>query len=191
MPENLIITRATAELGGLRLFYLDTTGEKPPILCLHGRWGRSLTWLNFMRHYHDRYRIIAPDQRGHGLSDKPGSGYTPEQMADDAHALLVHLGCESVIVVGHSMGGRIAAFLADRHPEIVKALAILDVSAADPYADDPAAKPVGDEDIGTKDWPTPFPTYQHAADFLKAMFGRFTNVRYFLDSLVETPEGFD
>jgi pimeloyl-ACP methyl ester carboxylesterase len=190
VSDDIIIHRATASLNGVRFFHLDTGSAEPVMLCLHGRWGRALTWLNFMRRYADRYRIIAPDQRGHGLTDKPDWGYSPSEMADDAYNLLEHLGCNEAIVVGHSMGGKIAAFLTDRHPEMVKAVAILDVSAAEsPKAAATALEP--DDDGLTKDWPVPFMTYPEAVDFLKLTFERETNVRYFLDSLVETEKGFD
>ena len=88
------------------------------------------------------------------------------------------------------MGGRIAAFLTARHPETVSTLAILDCSAVDPDQEAPS-KLSPDDDGLTKDWPTPFATYQDAVDFLTLTFGRETNVRYFLDSLVETVDGFD
>ena len=189
MSYAINIKRATATLNGHRFFFLDTDSPGPVMLCLHGRWGRALTWLNFMSRYADRYRIIAPDQRGHGLTDRPDAGYSPAKMADDAYALLESLGCEQAIVVGHSMGGRIAAFLTDHHPELVKALAILDVAAADPPESAPGLLP--DDDGLTKDWPTPFAARQDAADFLRLTFEQETNVRYFLDSLVETVNGFD
>jgi len=190
MVSDITIRRATATLNDLRLFYLDTESAKPVMLCLHGRWGRALTWLNFMRYYGGRYRIIAPDQRGHGLTDKPAGGYTPADMADDAYNLLKHLDCQPAVAVGHSMGGRIAAFLTDRHPEAVRALAVLDCSAVDQYGL-AALDPSVDDDGLTRDWPLPFTTYEQAADFLRLTFEADNSVRYFLDSLVETVDGFD
>lgn len=184
--ERVIIHRAIAEVNGQNLFYLDTLSSNPPMLYLHGRWGRAQTWTDIIYRYGDRWRVIAPDQRGHGLSSKPEHGYTPEEMADDAAALMDHLNCGPAVVVGHSMGGRIAAYLTARYPDRVRAVAILDVSAA---GDSPEVR---QEDDGlTKNWPTPFATYQDAEDFLRLTFARETNVRYFLDSLVETVGGFD
>ncbi|WP_211296438.1 alpha/beta fold hydrolase [Paenibacillus donghaensis] len=58
------IYRNIAKLNNVELFYLDTQTEGPVILCLHGRWGRAETWVDFMKHYGDHYRVIAPDQRG-------------------------------------------------------------------------------------------------------------------------------
>ena len=73
---------ATINLNGLNLFYLDTESGDKTILCFHGRWGRGKTWSGFMERYQDRYRIIAPDQRGHGLSDRPAAGYTADDLVD-------------------------------------------------------------------------------------------------------------
>ncbi len=182
------IRRATAFINGLRLFYLDTDSSKPVMLCLHGRWGRAQTWLDLINRFSDRYRIIAPDQRGHGLSDKPDGGYSSESMAEDAYRLLEHLECESAFVVGHSMGGRIAGYLAALHPEIVRAVAILDVSAAGPTS---PPDPLSESDGLTGDWPTPFASHREAIEFLSRTFVRNTNVQYFADSLVETIDGFD
>jgi pimeloyl-ACP methyl ester carboxylesterase len=103
--STLKIYRNVARLKNAEMFYLDTRTDGPTILCLHGRWGRAETWSDFIRHYGNRYRVIAPDQRGHGLSSKPLSNYTAEEMAEDIIQLLNFLNIESVILVGHSMGG--------------------------------------------------------------------------------------
>jgi Predicted hydrolases or acyltransferases (alpha/beta hydrolase superfamily) len=141
-----------------------------------------------MRH-RDRYRIIAPDQRGHGLSDKPGSGYGAEDMARDAYELLRQLQCPPAIVVGHSMGGRVAAYLAALYPEAVKGVAILDEGFGGPVAalasDDP------NDDGLTRDWPTPYSTIDEALRDLGGRFKRQSSVRYFAESLVETLDGYD
>jgi 2-succinyl-6-hydroxy-2,4-cyclohexadiene-1-carboxylate synthase len=145
-----------------------------------------------MFRYRDRYRIIAPDQRGHGLSAKPQTGYAAEDFAADAHALTKFLGCGPAIVVGHSMGARIAAHLADAHPRAVKAVAILDEGSGSPasFRNLPPDR-VPDLDNLTANWPTPYSTYDEAVNDLRGRFGRETNVRYFLESLVETRNGYD
>jgi pimeloyl-ACP methyl ester carboxylesterase len=162
------------------------------MLLLHGRWGRARTWSDLMLKYGDRYRMLALEQRGHGLSAKPAGGYSPVDMARDAHDFLEQLDMGPAIVVGHSMGGRIAAFLAVEYPELVRACAILDCESYDP---DKQKQDPGDEsqdaDPLTKDWPIPFATSQDALDFLHKTFKRETNVRYFADSLVETADGYD
>lgn len=72
------------------------------------------------------YRVIAVDHRGHGRSSAPEGEYRPEVLADDAAALLDHLGLSSVTVVGHSMGTVVASALAVQRPELVGRLVLVD-----------------------------------------------------------------
>jgi pimeloyl-ACP methyl ester carboxylesterase len=186
------IYRNSIKANGLDLFYLDTRGQGPVILCLHGRWGRAETWIEFMKQYGDRYRIIAPDQRGHGLTSKPVSKYTAEEMASDIVALLEKLKIESIIVVGHSMGGHIAGYLAAMHPEYIKALAILDKSANGPDTPSPLAlNELTNNDPITKSWPLPFTSRSEAQDYIKTAMESELSYHYFMSSLVETVEGYE
>ena len=75
------------------------------------------------------YRVVAPDQRGYNLSDKPNgrAAYQIDNMAADAVGILDALGCDSAIVTGHDWGGIVAWQLALRYPERVHKLAILNV----------------------------------------------------------------
>jgi pimeloyl-ACP methyl ester carboxylesterase len=114
------------ETSGLSLSY-EVHGEGQPVLLIHGfassgkvnwidtGWVEALTWAG--------YQVITLDNRGHGQSDKPHDPevYYPNQMAEDAVALLDHLGIERAAVLGYSMGARIAAFMAYGHPERVVA----------------------------------------------------------------------
>ncbi len=112
------------EHDGLRLAYRQD-GEGDPILLIHGFASSSLVnWVSpgwFRTLTEAGYRVIAIDNRGHGLSAKPHDAdeYTPTKMAADAAALLDHLGIEKAHVMGYSMGARISAFLALEHPERV------------------------------------------------------------------------
>ena len=192
MSSKPLYRESRINLKGLNFFYLDSKSGDKTVLCLHGRWGRGKTWLGFMERYQDRYRIIAPDQRGHGLSDKPLTGYKAEDLAGDAYELIMRLGCAPVIVVGHSMGGRIAGYLTALYPQVVKALAVLDeTTEGDP---DSAVRPIEEVptvDEFTADWPTPYATYEEAISDLRQRFPRETNLHYFRDSLTETPQGYD
>jgi len=186
------LQRSLVRVNGVDLLVRDTATDLPPMLCLHGRWGRGETWSGLVARYRDRYRIIAPDQRGHGLSAKPKARYAPEDMVEDAHQLLRALGAAPAIVVGHSMGARNAGMLAALHAEDVKAVAILDVGADGPEAiPDVPVERVSGVDALTADWPTPYLTYDEALRDLRQRFPRPTNVRYFQESLVETVAGYD
>ncbi len=189
--EKVKIYRDMAKLKSIDIFYRDTKTECPAILCLHGRWGRGETWIDFIRHYGKNYRVIAPDQRGHGLSGKPTSTYSAEEMAVDMVELLEFLKLDSVIVVGHSMGGRVAGYLAALYPQFVKALAILDKSASGPAKSTslpldqiPSIDPL------TKDWPLPFASLSEAKEFLQHAMDSNLSYQYFMNSLVETVEGY-
>lgn len=189
--EKVKIHRETARLKCLDIFYRDTETAGPPILCLHGRYGRGETWADFIRHYGRQYRVIAPDQRGHGLSGKPVAKYTAEEMSADMAELLEYFKIDRVIVVGHSMGGRVAGYLAALHPRFVKALAILDKSASAPAG--PSALPLDQApptDPLTKDWPLPFASLSEAQEFIRHVMDSDLSYQYFMDSLVETAQGY-
>lgn len=189
--KEVKIYRNIIKLKNIEMFYLDTKTEGPVILCLHGLWGRAETWVDFMKKYGNQYRIIAPDQRGHGLSSKPISKYTGEEMAEDIFELLAELNIESVILVGHSMGGRTAAYLAAQHPKLIKALAILDMSAAGPEKQSSMPlEELKENDGMTQNWPLPFSSLSEASNFIKQASSSNLEFEYFMKSLVETVEGY-
>lgn len=115
----------TFESDGVRIAYIDE-GAGDPVLLLHGfassirynwtdpGWVRTLTGAG--------YRVIAYDARGHGASEKlyAPEDYGAEKMYGDARRLLDHLGIARADVMGYSMGARLTAFLAIRHPDRVR-----------------------------------------------------------------------
>ncbi|MDF2854118.1 MAG: putative hydrolase or acyltransferase of alpha/beta superfamily [Sphingobacterium multivorum] len=188
--ETVMLYRNIAKLKYIDMFYWDTKTEgRPTILCLHGRCGRAETWYDFIQQYGSKYRIIAPDQRGHGLSSKPKSNYTDKEMADDIIELMNYLNIHSAILVGHSMGGAVVGYLAALYPQYVKAAAILDKSANGPE------KPLSMEECQrndpTKGWPLPFPSKKDAMSYIKKISCSDLEYQYFMNSLVETVEGYE
>lgn len=118
---------------GVGLAYLDSPpheGAGEPVLLIHGfASNHTVNWVNtqWVRSlHHAGYRVIAIDNRGHGHSDKlyDPADYTTFKMADDAVALLDHLGIAQAGVIGYSMGARISAFLTRAHPGRVKVLSM-------------------------------------------------------------------
>lgn len=109
------------EHDGLRLAFREE-GEGQPILLIHGFASSArVNWVApgwFDTLTTNGYRVIAIDNRGHGDSQKSRDPqiYYPERMADDASALLDHLGISRAHVMGYSMGARIAAYMALRNP---------------------------------------------------------------------------
>ncbi|MNB79825.1 Soluble epoxide hydrolase [compost metagenome] len=185
------IHRNIARLPELDMFYLDTQTPGPVIVCLHGRWGRAETWIDFMEHYGNQFRIIAPDQRGHGLSGKPVSKYTAEEMAADVAALLDYLNITKVILVGHSMGGQVAGYTAAKYPSYIQALAILDKSPAGP--EQRSNLPLEQMDLSdpvTRDWPLPFSSLKEAMFCIRQATDSDLSYQYFMNSLTETAEGY-
>jgi pimeloyl-ACP methyl ester carboxylesterase len=117
-----------ADLGEVTLFHTDDGPREgaPVLLLVHGMAADSHDWIWHIPALAERYRVIAPDLRGHGYSSVPDSGYKPRVMARDLAALLDHLGVDRVTAVGHSLGGQIVSALAVEHPERVNAVVTVD-----------------------------------------------------------------
>jgi pimeloyl-ACP methyl ester carboxylesterase len=111
----------TFNSGGVTIAY-ETAGQGPPILLVHGfaSTGRVNWWdTGWVRTLTDSGRmVITFDHRGHGESEKlyDPALYPAAEMAEDARRLLDHLGIAQADVMGYSMGARVSAFLAIRHP---------------------------------------------------------------------------
>ena len=67
----------------LRLHYLDFGGDGPPLLFLHATGFHAWVWAPYAEHFRATHRVLALDQRGHGESDKPPSGYRWEEFGAD------------------------------------------------------------------------------------------------------------
>lgn len=120
--------RAQLDLDGRRLSYLDFGGLGQPLLALHGHLDEGLMWSGLAAALAPRWRVIAPDQRGHGESDR-AADYSRDGYICDLVALLEHLDAGPVVALGHSLGGLNAYQLAARHPELVRALIVEEIGA--------------------------------------------------------------
>lgn len=100
----------------------------PPLILLHGGNQSAHSWDLVSLHFADRYHVYALDQRGHGDTEwVRDSDYSSPAMAADAAAFIGTEGIDAPIVCGHSMGGMVTLTLAGAHPEIARALVIVDV----------------------------------------------------------------
>src|SRR3989442_9802636 len=112
--------------GGLALSYREWSGQGAPIALLHGLASNARIWDQVAARLAPRFRVVALDQRGHGLSDKPPDGYDFETVVADASAAFERLGIVRPVLVGHSWGGNVALqFAADADPP-PRALVLVD-----------------------------------------------------------------
>lgn len=128
-PRHASVALAT----GVRLHYVeqgDPAGE--PLLLLHGITDSWFSFSRILPLLPKGYRVIVPDQRGHGDSERPAGGYEPTSLADDAVALMDALGVRRATIVGHSMGSIVAQEVARRAPDRVAGLVLVgsDVAVA-------------------------------------------------------------
>lgn len=118
-----------AGLDSLRMHYLDFAGGDPPIVLLHGLSANANEFCGLVdAGLSPRFRVIAPDLRGRAHSDKPATGYSMQEHADDVIALLDFLGIDNVVIGGHSFGGLLAIFMAANHPERISRVVVIDAA---------------------------------------------------------------
>src|SRR5262249_13234092 len=122
----------------LTLRYLDFGGDGAPLLFLHATGFHAWVWAPYVDHFRATHRVLALDQRGHGESDKPPTGYRWEEFGADLAAFLDVLSLERVDAVGHSKGGTaIAAAAAAGTTRVARAVLIEPVLFAGPIASAP------------------------------------------------------
>jgi pimeloyl-ACP methyl ester carboxylesterase len=108
-------------------FVREVTGPPgaPTVLLLHG-WLASagLNWYQAYDRLGERFNVVAMDMRGHGRGIRSGRPVRLADCADDAAALLDHMGTGPVIAVGYSLGGPVAQLLWRRNPDLVNGLVL-------------------------------------------------------------------
>ena len=112
-------------VGDINMYY-EVHGQGDPLILIpgHGIDGTA-DYFRQIPVLAEHYRVIAMDNRGSGLSDKPDMPYTMEMMAKDAAGLLAALDVHRAHVCGHSMGGMIAQHLALSYPQLVASLILV------------------------------------------------------------------
>ena len=120
---------AWIDLNGVRTWYVEH-GSGEPLLLLHGLGSSSDDWLLQIPTFSNRWRVIAPDLRGHGRTPLPDTTLTIEQMAADMAELLERLDARPAHVLGLSMGGCVALALALARPDDVRSLILVNTGAA-------------------------------------------------------------
>lgn len=120
----MTVTEQRVRVGGLELALWSQGPEQgDPVVLLHGLAGDHATWDTVAARLARRHRVVAPDQRGCGASDR-APDYSFALMADDLLALVDAMGWSRVVLVGHSMGGVVALLTALRRPGLVSRLVL-------------------------------------------------------------------
>jgi len=112
--------------GGVRLAYEERGHGDHSILLIHGMACDHTHFATQLAHLSKRYRVVAVDLRGHGQSDKPQAPYNNEVFGDDLRFTIEYLELGPTVFIGHSLGGSIALDLVGHHPELFRALILLD-----------------------------------------------------------------
>ncbi len=178
--------KQTARVEGLDLKYVDLGGDGPPCLLLHGASSHALAWEVYVERSSLPLHFIALEQRGHGDSDKPASGYAATDLGHDAAVFWAQLELEPAVVIGASMGGNSAVAMAAERPDLVRALILSDPAYKIPARVlDASAQQMSVSGQGFKDW----------TDMLTAIRDRY---HYFTDgeirdyvgaNVLELPDG--
>ena len=105
------------QIGGLSIHAEVQGTAEPALVFLHYWGGTSRTWRMVTAELEGQFKTVAYDARGWGRSDKATAGYKMADLADEALSLVKTLGIKQYVLVGHSMGGKVAQLIASRRPE--------------------------------------------------------------------------
>ncbi|HEV2760336.1 MAG TPA: alpha/beta fold hydrolase [Acidimicrobiales bacterium] len=122
----------TVNVDGMTMHLLDR-GEGIPVILLHGGLATAaMSWTDVMPLLAGRYRVVAPDSRGHGGTDNAAGHLGYDQMADDVAKLIDVLALDRPVVVGYSDGAQVALEFGIRHPGTARAL-VLGGAVSEPH----------------------------------------------------------
>lgn len=131
-------------------YHVTLTGSGQPLLLLHGFTGSSASWAEHIPWLSGHFQVITVDLLGHGRSGSPAdpARYAMARAADDLRAALKVCGVEAPVMLGYSMGGRLALYYALRHP--VRALILESASPGLANAAEREARKAADEALADR-----------------------------------------
>lgn len=113
---------------GIQIYFTDQGAGKPTVL-LHGFLENSTMWHAFVPELAKNNRIICIDLLGHGNTECLGYVHSMELMAETVYAVLKHLKIEKTAIIGHSMGGYVALAFAEKNPDMLNGLCLMNSTA--------------------------------------------------------------
>jgi haloacetate dehalogenase len=119
------IEHHTVRVNSIKLHYVEA-GQGPPVFLLHGFPETWFTWRKQIPVLAQHYRVIVPDLRGYGNTEKPATGYDKRTMATDIYQLMQHLGIDKITLIGHDRGARVGTRFAKDFRQSIDRLAVLD-----------------------------------------------------------------
>lgn len=154
---------------GISMAYLDWGGDGPPLILLHGGAGNARWWHQVARRLVPRFRVLAPDLRGHGDTERTESGYDLTTIATDALSFATALGHQQAAFGGHAAAGKAILLAGALAPERVTALLPIDPVPPFPVPPPPAPQEgmsrfwVFEAELG------PFPTWEGAVEAVRGL----------------------
>lgn len=128
-------------VNGVKLRYLDWGGVgRTPLVCLHGHTGQAHIWDEFAEAMKEDYRVLAVDQRGHGLSGWADDGYARDRFVEDLASFVDALGLDTFVLAGLSMGGWHSLLYTAENGSRVQRMVIVDIGP-EPSAEASSAPP--------------------------------------------------
>jgi esterase len=174
-------------------FNYQITGHEqgPKLVFLHGLMGSGANFRSIAKAFESEYHILTFDQRGHGRSFQPDSGYHPRDFASDLKKILDDLQWERIHLVGHSMGGRNAVEFAAHFAQRVISLVIVDIGP------ESSTGAIGRIQKLLDLVPTPFDSRTAARNFFELEYPQRISFnpqpevvsRFFLSNIEEKPDG--
>jgi pimeloyl-ACP methyl ester carboxylesterase len=155
-------SRETLSRVGIKFALCDFGGEGPPALLVHGlaghaeEWSETAEWLCETRH------VFALELRGHGHSETRPADVSPTALRDDVCFALDRIGAPALLL-GQSLGGRIAILAAAARPDLVECLVVAE-AGPDGSADGGEMK-AAEVAVGLEEWPVPFPDTSAAEEY--------------------------
>jgi pimeloyl-ACP methyl ester carboxylesterase len=121
---GLAIETGNAIVNGVTMYYRDIGPRAEPVVLLHGFPETGDTFASAVATLGQRYRLVVPDLRGAGLSQRAASGYEKKVLATDVRELMDRLKIDRAHVIGHDIGARVAYAFAVQYPERLLSLTV-------------------------------------------------------------------